>query len=63
MGNRPDCIHCRFMLHQGNGEYRCRQHNILLHSPVSIFCKQISLIEGKMKLSKPGLRSRLTPSA
>jgi hypothetical protein len=47
MGNRPDCIHCRFMLRQANGEYRCRQHNIILHSPVSLFCKQISPIEGQ----------------
>jgi hypothetical protein len=45
MGNRPDCVHCRFMLRQAGGEYRCRQHNIILHSPVSLFCKQISPIE------------------
>lgn len=40
-GARPDCVHCRFMVRLKNGEYRCRQHDITLHSPVSIFCKHI----------------------
>lgn len=43
MGNRPDCVHCRFMLRQASGEYRCKQHNIILHTPVSLYCKQIGL--------------------
>jgi len=41
-GTTPDCVHCRFMVRQQNGEYRCRQHNMTLHSPVRIFCKQIT---------------------
>lgn len=40
-GTRPDCVHCRFMVRLQNGEYRCRQHNVTLHSPVRLFCKQI----------------------
>ena len=42
IGTRPDCVHCRFMVHQSNGEYRCNQYNMTLHSPVKVFCKQIS---------------------
>ena len=47
MNHRPDCVHCRFLLRQRNGEYRCQQHNLLLHSPISLFCKQISLLENQ----------------
>jgi hypothetical protein len=61
MGNRPDCIHCRFMLRQANGEYRCRQHNILLHTPISIFCKQISLIEGQDETEQAWFDSYIEP--
>lgn len=39
--SHPDCVHCRFMVRHKTGEYYCRQHNIRLHTPVSIFCKNI----------------------
>lgn len=42
IGITPDCVHCRFMVRQQNGEYRCRQHDIILHSPVRIFCKNLT---------------------
>jgi len=29
------------MVRQKNSEYQCRQHNITLHTPVSLFCKFI----------------------
>jgi hypothetical protein len=35
------------MLRQPNGEYRCRQHNIILHTPVSVYCKHIRLLENQ----------------
>lgn len=41
-GITPDCVHCRFMVRQQNGEYRCRQHDMILHSPVRLFCKNLS---------------------
>lgn len=39
--SHPDCVHCRFMVRNPTGEYHCRQHNIKLHTPVSLFCKHI----------------------
>lgn len=39
--SQPDCVHCRFVERHANGEYRCRQYNIVLHTPVSLFCKMI----------------------
>jgi len=41
-GIMPDCVHCRFMIRQQDGEYRCRQHEITLHTPIRIFCKSIA---------------------
>ena len=41
-GHTPDCVHCRFMVRQKSGEYRCRQHEIILHTPVSMFCKNLT---------------------
>lgn len=41
-GTLPDCVHCRHMLRQQNGEYRCRQHDMVLHSPVRVFCKHLA---------------------
>jgi len=41
-GITPDCVHCRFMVRQQNGEYRCRQHDMILHSPVRLFCKNLA---------------------
>ena len=41
-GHTPDCVHCRFMVRQQSGEYRCRQHEMTLHTPVSIFCKNLT---------------------
>src|SRR5689334_8372016 len=63
MGNRPDCVHCRFMQRQSSGEYRCRQHNIILHSPVSIYCKQISLIEGQEEAEKAWFDETIDPNS
>lgn len=40
--SHPDCVHCRFMVREKNGEYRCRQHDMTLHTPVSLFCKMIA---------------------
>lgn len=40
--SHPDCVHCRFMTREKNGEYRCRQHDMTLHTPVSLFCKMIA---------------------
>jgi|GEM_PF-6179709 len=45
--SHPDCVHCRFMVRHSNGEYRCRQHNMVLHTPVSLFCKMITLAAEK----------------
>jgi len=42
IGITPDCVHCRFMVRQQNGEYRCRQHDMILHSPVRLFCKNLT---------------------
>jgi len=42
IGTTPDCVHCRHMVRQQNGEYRCRQHDMTLHSPVRIFCKNLT---------------------
>jgi hypothetical protein len=61
MGNRPDCVHCRFLLRHDNGEYRCRQHNIILHSPISIFCKQISLLEGQNEAEQAWFKESIDP--
>jgi hypothetical protein len=41
-GHTPDCVHCRFLLRLQSGEYRCRQHDVTLHTPVSIFCKNLT---------------------
>ncbi len=41
-GITPDCVHCRFMVRQQNGEYRCKQHDMILHSPVRLFCKNLT---------------------
>lgn len=41
-GTTPDCVHCRFMVRQQDGEYRCRQHDMTLHTPIRIFCRQLS---------------------
>lgn len=41
-GTMPDCVHCRFMVRQQNGEYRCRQHDMTLHSPIRVFCKNLT---------------------
>jgi hypothetical protein len=41
-GHTPDCVHCRFMVRLQSGEYRCRQHEITLQTPVSIFCKNLT---------------------
>lgn len=41
-GHIPDCVHCRFMVRLQSGEYRCRQHEMTLHTPVSIFCKNLT---------------------
>src|SRR5688572_9889543 len=43
-GHTPDCVHCRFMVRLQSGEYRCRQHEMTLHTPVSIFCKNLTPI-------------------
>ena len=40
-GTKPDCVHCQYMLHQKNGEYRCRQHDTMLHTPILIFCNRL----------------------
>ncbi len=45
--SHPDCVHCRFMISHKHGEYRCKQHGMILHSPVSLFCKTISPVEHK----------------
>lgn len=37
----PDCVHCRYMERQRDGEYRCKQHDMTLHTPVRVFCRQI----------------------
>ena len=42
---RPDCVHCRFMIRQKDGEYRCRHHDVTLHTPVQMFCKQIEPLQ------------------
>lgn len=41
-GTLPDCVHCRHMLRQQDGEYRCRQHDMTLHSPVRVYCKNLT---------------------
>jgi hypothetical protein len=41
-GHTPDCVHCRFVVRLQSGEYRCRQHDITLHTPVSLLCKNLS---------------------
>lgn len=41
-GTLPDCVHCRHMARQQDGEYRCRQHDVTLHSPVRVFCKNLT---------------------
>jgi hypothetical protein len=41
-GHTPDCVHCRFMVRMPSGVYRCRQHDLILHTPVSIFCKNLT---------------------
>ncbi|MEO1286810.1 MAG: hypothetical protein AAFV93_03510 [Chloroflexota bacterium] len=45
--SHPDCVHCKFMVRHKNGEYRCRQHDVILHTPVSIFCNLITPPEEK----------------
>lgn len=41
-GTMPDCVHCKFMARQQNGEYRCRQHDTMLHTPIRIFCHHLT---------------------
>ncbi|MGJ3239401.1 MAG: hypothetical protein ACFE0Q_11895 [Anaerolineae bacterium] len=43
--SHPDCVHCRFMVRKKNGEYECRQHAMVLHTPVSLFCKLITPVD------------------
>lgn len=40
--SKPDCVHCRFMLRTAAGEYRCKQHDLVLHSPISLFCRHLT---------------------
>lgn len=63
MTHRPDCVHCRFLLRQSNGEYRCKQHNLILHSPVSLFCKQISLLENQNEDLEAWFKEAIDPDA
>ena len=41
----PDCVHCRFMQGHKHGGYRCRQHDMILHTPVTLFCKMHNPVE------------------
>lgn len=60
--SHPDCVHCRFMVHHKNGEYRCHQHNMTLHTPVSLFCKMITVLNKDDVAYRHWFKNKLNPA-
>lgn len=61
-GPKPDCVHCRHMARQANSTYRCNFHQIILHTPVRVFCKDIDYAQHEDWFDEPTDPKTLRPN-